>query len=98
MPAILDLKETQEELQWLDKKLAIKANRLQGQQLPSVRRGEVYWCEFGYNLGSEIRDVHPCVIVQNNSNSRNIRTVIVAPITHASSRAQSSTLLIPITT
>lgn len=96
MPDI-DLKETQEELQWLEKKLNIKATRLANGQKISTRRGEVYWCEFGYNLGSELRDSHPCVIVQNNTTSLNLRTVLVAPITHASNRANKPASLVPIT-
>ncbi len=97
MPNILDLQETKDELEWLNKKLDIKARKLQGRPLPSVRRGEVYWCVFGYNLGSEIRGTHPCVVIQNNASSGNLRTVIVAPVTHASNRSATSSLLVPIT-
>lgn len=99
MPDI-DLKETQEELQWLEKKLSIKvgskATRLANGQKISTSRGEVYWCEFGYNLGSELRDCHPCVIVQNNTTAQNLRTVLVAPITHASTRANKPASLVPV--
>ena len=98
MPSILDLKETQAELDWLNKKLSIKAKKLQGQPLCSVRRGEVYWCEFGYNLGSEIRGTHPCVVIQNNAGTVKLRTAIVAPITHAGNRSVVNPLLVPITT
>lgn len=94
MPNI-DLIETQEELQWLEKKLDIKANRLVPSSSMIVRRGEVYGCYFGYNVGSEMRGYHPCVILQNNS-VVNMRTVFVAPITHASSRSHTSPSLIPI--
>lgn len=96
MPDI-DLKETQEELQWLEKKLSIKATRLANGQKVITNRGEVYWCEFGYNLGSELRDRHPCVIVQNNTTAMNRRTVLIAPITHASARTSKPASLVPIT-
>lgn len=94
MPDI-DLIETQEELQWLEKKLSIKANRLIPSYRMKVRRGEVYGCDFGYNLGSEMRGYHPCVVLQNNAIS-NMRTVFVAPITHAGSRSHTSPSLVPI--
>lgn len=96
MPDI-DLKETQEELQWLEKKLSIKATRLANGQKVVTSRGEVYWCDFGYNLGSELRDRHPCVIVQNNTTAMNRRTVLIAPITHASTRVNKPASLVPIT-
>ena len=95
--AIIDLNETQEELRWLDKKLALKADKLQGQPLIAVRRGEVYWCEFGYNMGSEMRGKHPCVVVQGDSSSKNLRTAIVAPITHAANRNRNTASLVPLT-
>lgn len=96
MPDI-DLKETQEELQWLEKKLSIKATRLANGQKVVTSRGEVYWCDFGYNLGSELRDHHPCVIVQNNTTAMNRRTVLVAPITHANTRVNKPASLVPLT-
>lgn len=94
MPQI-DLFETQEELKWIEKKLDIKANRLVPSYRMNVRRGEVYGCDFGYNLGSEMRGYHPCVILQNNAAS-SMRTAFVAPITHASSRSHTSPSLVPI--
>lgn len=93
---VIDLKETQEELQWVEQKLSIKATRLAKGQKISTLRGEVYWCDFGYNLGSELRGRHPCVILQNNTSSMNMRTVLVAPITHASARANKPAALVPI--
>lgn len=94
--ANIDLLETQEELQWLEKKLDIKSKRLASSQRKTVKRGEVYGCDFGYNLGSELRGYHPCVIIQNNATSVNLQTVCVAPITHASSRTSRPASLVPI--
>lgn len=82
----IDLKDTQMELQWLEKKLAI-THGLQESQNRTVKRGEVYLCEFGYNLGSELRGIHPCVIIQSDSSAPNSYTVCAIPITHAASRA-----------
>ncbi|MBR3505326.1 MAG: type II toxin-antitoxin system PemK/MazF family toxin [Clostridia bacterium] len=96
MPNI-DLQETQDELQWLDKKLEIKARRLASGQSIMVRRGEVYGCDFGYNIGVELRGYHPCVIVENDATSATRWSVCVAPITHASQRQHMPASLVPIT-
>lgn len=92
MPNI-DLQETQEELKWLETKLEIKALRRTSR---TVKRGEVYGCDFGYNIGSELRGYHPCVIIQNDSTTINLRTVCVAPITHASARTNIPASLVPL--
>ena len=47
-----------------------------------VKRGEVYHCNFGFGIGSEIQKERPCVIIQNDIRNFNSGTVIVAPITH----------------
>ncbi|NCB52851.1 MAG: type II toxin-antitoxin system PemK/MazF family toxin [Clostridia bacterium] len=95
MPTI-DLIGTQKELQWLEKKLAITSG-LQASQNRTVKRGEVYLCEFGHNLGSELRGIHPCVIVQNDSSAPNSYTVCAVPITHAAGRMTIPPSLVPIT-
>ncbi len=94
--ANIDLQETKDELQWLEKKLDIKARRLIPGQTISVTRGEVYGCDFGYNIGTELRGYHPCVIIENDATSINRQSVCVAPITHATQRKKSA-LLVPIT-
>ena len=47
-----------------------------------VKRGEVYKCNFGYGIGSEMQKERPCVIIQSDIRNYNSGTVIVAPITH----------------
>lgn len=47
-----------------------------------VKRGEVYKCNFGYGIGSEMQKERPCVIIQSDVRNYNSGTVIVAPITH----------------
>ena len=49
-----------------------------------VRRGEVYKCNFGIGIGSEMQKERPCVILQSDAGNINSSNVIVAPITHAS--------------
>ncbi len=47
-----------------------------------VRRGEVYKCNFGIGVGSEMQKERPCVIIQSDVGNINSSNVIVAPITH----------------
>ena len=46
-----------------------------------VRRFEVYLVNLDPTVGSEIRKKRPCVVVSPDEMNRNIRTVIVAPMT-----------------
>lgn len=49
-----------------------------------VKRGQVYWCHFGLNIGSEISKItqRPAVVVSNYGMNKNSSNVIVVPITH----------------
>lgn len=53
-----------------------------------VKRGQVYWCHFGLNVGSEISKTtpRPAVIVSNYKTNKNSANVIVAPVTHNKSQ------------
>ena len=50
-----------------------------------IYRGQVYWCYFGINVGSEQSEKRPCVILQNNQGNINSPNTIVAPVTHTKS-------------
>lgn len=95
MPQI-DLLETQKELQWLEKKLSLTAGLVTSQKR-TILRGQVYQCDFGHNVGSELRESHPCVVVQNDSSAPNSLNVCVVPITHAYSRKSIPPVLVPVT-
>lgn len=45
------------------------------------RRGEIYWTDFGTSIGSEMRDVHPAVILQNDVGNQVSNLTIVAVLT-----------------
>lgn len=49
-----------------------------------VKRGQVYWCHFGLNVGSEMSKAtpRPAVVVSNYNTNKNSANVIVVPITH----------------
>lgn len=49
-----------------------------------VKRGQVYWCHFGLNIGSEMSKTtpRPAVVVSNFSTNKNSPNVVVVPVTH----------------
>ena len=46
-----------------------------------VRRGEIYWVDFGTPRGSEQGGRRPALIIQNNTGNRSSSTTIIAAIT-----------------
>lgn len=48
-----------------------------------VSRFEVYYVNLDPTVGSEIKKTRPCIIVSPDEMNRNIRTVIIAPLTKA---------------
>ena len=46
-----------------------------------VKKGEIYNCNFGENIGSEQNKWRPAIILQNNKGNLHSPTTIVAPIT-----------------
>jgi mRNA interferase MazF len=46
-----------------------------------VRRGEIYWVDFGTPRGSEQGGRRPALIIQNDAGNRNSSTTIIAAIT-----------------
>lgn len=70
-------------LDWTKTKLYMDVNSEKAKSR-IVRRGEVYQCNFGIGIGSEMQKERPCVIIQGNVGNLNSGNVIVAPITHAS--------------
>lgn len=77
----IELNKVQNMLEWIKTKLYLDTmvtnakNRI-------VQRGEVYECNFGIGIGSEMQKNRPCVVIQGNVGNINSSNVIVAPITH----------------
>lgn len=46
-----------------------------------VKQKEIWTCDFGYNIGSEMNKTRPVVILQSNAINKNSNTIVVAPIT-----------------
>jgi mRNA interferase MazF len=63
-----------------------------------VKRGEIWWADFGTPLGSEPGFVRPAIVVSSDRFNRSrLRTVIVAPVTSNLSRAaHAGTMRLPL--
>lgn len=49
--------------------------------MESINRGDIYYVDFGYGVGSEQGGIRPAIILQNNKGNYYAPTVMVAPIT-----------------
>lgn len=47
-----------------------------------IKQYSVYWISLDPTKGSEVSKTRPCVIISPDEMNQNIRTVIVAPLTH----------------
>lgn len=71
------LENNLEFLQWINTSIKLKEN-----DAPNVvKKRDIFYCEFGVNIGSEQRYRRPCVVLQNDFGNSTNDTVIVAPIT-----------------
>lgn len=80
-------------LNWV-KEAIILDTRVASSQKRMIKRGEVYRCNFGVGIGSEIQKDRPVVILQNDIGNLHSGNTVVAPITHGG----HSICLAPITT
>ena len=79
----IDLSKTQKYLDWLKRKLYLD-KLSEKSKTRVVKRGQVYWCDFGIGIGSEMskESPRPGVILQKTVINKNSPNTIVAPITH----------------
>lgn len=80
----IELSQAQKMLEWLKIKLyldSISANS----KTRTVKRGQVYRCNFGCGIGSEMQKERPAVIIQNDIGNSKSGNTIVVPITHDTS-------------
>lgn len=56
-----------------------------------IKRGDLYWVDFGHTVGSEQGGKRPALIVQNNVGNAHAPTTIVIPLTSNTSKRQIPT-------
>ena len=61
----IDYSQITNMLDWLKEKLRLDANSSSAKRR-SVKRGQVYRCNFGCGIGSEMNKESPAVIIQND--------------------------------
>ncbi len=91
----IELTNAQDFISWMNTKSYLNTIA-QNAEKRFVKRGQVYWCHFGINVGREMSKItpRPAVIVSNFTTNKNSPNVIVAPITH---NKKQLSCLIPIT-
>ena len=77
----IDLVKTQRQLDWFKRKLFLDMISNNAKRR-IVKRGQVYWCDFGIGVGSELEKDRPAVIIQDNLPNKCSSNTIVVPITH----------------
>jgi len=60
-----------------------------------IRRGEIYWVDFGGARGAEIRKTRPAVVVSNDAHNFHMSTVTVVPLSSALVKFRPHEALIP---
>lgn len=81
----IELSKIQNLLDWIKTKIyldTISTNTIKR----VVRRGEVYKCNLGIGIGSEMQKERPCIIIQNNTRNSHSGNVIVVPISHTNKK------------
>ena len=91
----VELSNAQEFISWMNTKSYLNTIA-QNAARRFVKRGQVYWCHFGLNIGSEMSKTtpRPAVIVSNFKTNKNSANVIVVPVTHNQNQLP---YLVPIT-
>lgn len=90
----IDLGKTQAQIDWLKQKLYLDAVSPTAAQR-SVKRGQVYYCELGVGVGSELQKKRPCVIMQNDIGNFHSSVTTVIPITHTGKSLSCFTPITP---
>lgn len=80
----IELNETQKRINWLSDSIYLNAIA-QNAKKRIVRRGEIYWCNFGKGIGSEQSELRPALVLQFDLANTKSPNTIVAPITHSES-------------
>lgn len=88
------ISKVQHILEWTKTQIYLDSN-VEKAKNRIVHRGEVYHCNFGIGIGSEMQKDRPCLIIQGNVGNINSSNVIVAPITHTTKPIPSMAYITP---
>lgn len=80
----VDLSRVQKILDWVKSQIYLDAGSNNARSR-IVKRGQVYRCNFGCGIGSEMQKDRPAIIIQNDPNNKSSGNTIVIPITHDNS-------------
>lgn len=91
----VELSNAQQFISWMNTKSYLNTIA-QSAAKRFVKRGQVYWCHFGLNIGSEMSKPtpRPAVVVSNFNTNKNSANVVVVPVTHNQNQLP---YLVPIT-
>lgn len=81
MSVEVDLIRTQNQINWLKQKIYLDSQSEKAKKRV-IKRGQVYYCNFGIGIGSEIEKDRPAIIIQDNLPNRCSGNTVVVPITH----------------
>lgn len=56
-----------------------------------IKRGQIYYVDFGENVGREQNGIRPAIVIQNNVGNRHSPTTIVIPLTTSKRKHQLPT-------
>ena len=77
----VDLVRMQNQINWLKQKIYLDSLSEKSKKR-IIKRGQVYYCNFGVGIGSEIEKERPAIIIQDNLPNRCSGNTVVVPITH----------------
>lgn len=94
----VELSNAQQFISWMNTKSYLNSIA-QNAAKRFVKRGQVYWCHFGLNIGSEMSKAtpRPAVVVSNFATNKNSSNVVVVPVTHNQSKLPYLVPITPIT-
>lgn len=94
---LIELEQVQRMMDWIRKKLYLETI-VSKARTRLVKRGQVYKCDFGRGIGSEMGKERPAIIVQNDIGNQHSGNTIVIPVTHNSHQSPCIISLTPILT
>lgn len=77
-----NIKSISDYVQWSIDKIKINDNISSVKSNTKPKRGEIWTCKLGMNIGSEENKVRPVVIIQNDTGNEKSNTTIIAPISN----------------